>query len=154
MSPNEELLKTFYTCFQQREPNGMTACYHPEVLFSDPIFQMLKGKQAISMWHMLIERSKDMEIVFGNIQADEQSGTAHWEAKYTYSATGRKVHNVVNAQFRFQEGSILVHHDIFDLWHWASQALGMSGYLLGWTPFMQHTIRSKTAQLLNDYIDR
>lgn len=152
MHPNEELIKTFYTCFQQRNPAGMTACYHPEIVFSDPVFQTLKGERAIAMWHMLVGRSKDMEISFGAIQADEQQGSAHWEASYTYSATGRKVHNVVNAQFRFQEGHIVLHQDTFELWKWASQALGTSGGLLGWTPFLQRTIRQKAAQALDAYI--
>ena len=154
MHPNEELLKTFYTSFQQRNADGMTACYHAEIVFSDPVFQTLKGERAVAMWHMLLGRSKDIEIIFGDVQADEQSGSAHWEAKYTYSATGRKVHNVVNAQFRFQEGSILVHHDSFDIGKWASQALGMSGRLLGWTPFMQKAIRQRAAQTLDAYIAR
>ena len=154
MHPNEELLKTFYTCFQRREPAGMTACYHPEVVFSDPVFQTLKGERASAMWHMLIGRSKDIEILFGDIQADEQSGSAHWEARYTYSATGRKVQNVVQAQFGFQEGSILVHQDTFDLWKWAAQALGISGRLFGWTPLMQQTIQRKAAQTLDAYMER
>ena len=154
MHPNEELLKTFYTCFQRREPAGMTACYHPEVVFSDPVFQTLKGERASAMWHMLIGRSKDIEILFGDIQADEQSGSAHWEARYTYSATGRKVQNVIHAQFRFQEGSILVHQDTFDLWKWAAQALGISGRLFGWTPLMQQAIQRKAAQTLDAYMDR
>ena len=154
MHPNEELLKKFYTCFQQRDADGMTACYHAEVVFSDPVFQALKGERAIAMWHMLIGRSKDIEITFGDIQADEQSGVAHWKARYTYSATGRKVHNVIDARFRFQEGRILVHHDTFDIWKWASQALGLSGRLLGWTPFMQKAIRRKAAQTLDAYIER
>src|SRR5690349_19279904 len=154
MHSNEELLKRFYTCFQQRDPDGMTACYHSEVVFSDPIFQTLKGKRAIAMWHMLIGSSKDMEIIFGDIQADEQHGTAHWEASYTYGTAHRKMHNVVNAQFRFQNGKILVHQDTFNLEKWAAQALGLPGRLLGWTPFIQQTIRRKAAQALHAYIER
>jgi hypothetical protein len=132
----------------------MTACYHPEIVFSDPVFQTLKGERAIAMWHMLVGRSKDIEISFGQIQADEHQGSAHWEASYTYSATSRRVHNVVNAQFCFQEGHIVLHQDTFDLWTWASQALGIGGRLLGWTPFLQHTIRQKAAQTLDAYIER
>ncbi len=154
MHPNEELIKTFYTCFQQRNPAGMTACYHLEIVFSDPVFQTLEGERAVAMWHMLVGRSKDIEISFGEIQADEQQGSAHWEATYTYSATSRKVHNVVNAQFRFQDGHIVLHQDTFDLWKWAAQALGTSGSLLGWTPFLQRTIRRKAAQTLDAYIKK
>lgn len=154
MHPNEELIAKFYTCFQQRDVAGIAACYHPEVVFSDPVFQTLKGERASAMWRMLVGRSKDIEVSFGEIQADDQQGSAHWEATYTYSATGRKVHNVIDARFRFQEGRIFIHQDTFDLWKWAAQALGTSGRLLGWTPFMQRAIRQKAAQALDAYINR
>ena len=154
MHPNEELLTQFYRCFQQRDPEGMTACYHPEVVFSDPIFQTLKGERTRAMWHMLLGRSTDIEISCKDIWADAQSGGAHWEARYTHPATSRTIHNVVNAQFRFREGLILVHQDTFDLWKWTAQALGTSGRLLGWTPMMQKAIRRKAAQTLDSYRNR
>jgi ketosteroid isomerase-like protein len=153
MHPNEELLTRFYTCFQQKDPAGMAACYHPDAVFSDPIFQTLKRERAVAMWQMLLGRSKDIEIIFSAIQADEQQGTAHWDARYTYSATGNKVHNIVDAHFRFRDGLILIHQDTFDLAKWASQALGTSGRLLGWTPFMQQAMRRNAAKALDTYID-
>jgi SnoaL-like domain len=153
MHPHEELIEQFYTCFQQKDPAGMAACYHPDAVFSDPIFQTLKRERAVAMWQMLLGRAKDMKVIFSAIQADEQQGTAHWDAHYTYSATGHKVHNVVDASFRFQDGLILVHQDSFDLTKWAAQALGTSGRLLGWTPFMQQAIRSNAAKGLDAYIN-
>lgn len=153
MHPNEELLNKFYTGFQQRDPDTMTAWYHPKIAFSDPIFQTLKGERAIAMWHMLIGSSKDMEITFRDIRADEQQGTAHWEATYTYGPAHRKMQNIVTAQFRFQDGRILVHQDTFNLEKWAAQALGIPGRLFGWTPLIQQTIRRKAAQALDAYIE-
>ncbi|MBA2392108.1 MAG: nuclear transport factor 2 family protein [Ktedonobacteraceae bacterium] len=152
MHPNEELLTRFYTCFQQKDAAGMAACYHPDAEFTDPIFQTLKRERAVAMWQMLLGRSKDIEIIFSDVQADEQQGKAHWDAYYTYSATGRKVHNIVDAQFRLQDGLILIHKDTFDLAKWAAQALGVTGRLLGWTPFMQQTIRRNAAKTLDAYI--
>jgi limonene-1,2-epoxide hydrolase len=152
MHPNEALLNKFYTSFQQRDADSMTACYHSEIVFSDPIFQTLKGERAIAMWHMLIGSSKDMQVTFSDIRADDQQGTVHWEATYTYGPAHRQMHNIVNAQFRFQDGKILVHQDTFDLTRWAAQALGIPGRLFGWTPFIQQTIRSKAAQALESYI--
>ena len=153
MHASEELLTRFYTCFQQRDPDGMAACYHPDAMFSDPIFQTLKRERAVAMWHMLLGRSKDIKIIFSNIQGDEQQGTARWDAYYTYSATGHKVHNIVDAHFRLQDGLVLMHQDTFDLTKWASQSLGTTGRLLGWTPFMQQAIRRNAAKGLDAYID-
>lgn len=154
MHPNAELIERFYTSFQRRDAEGMVACYDPAIVFSDPVFQTLGGGRAGAMWRMLVGRSKDIEISFRDIQADDERGAAHWEATYTYSATGRKVHNVIDASFRFQDGRILAHQDTFDIWKWAGQALGPSGALLGWTPFMQSTIRRRAAQSLDVYMKR
>ena len=52
MHPNAQLIQTFYTAFQNRDAAGMAACYHPEVVFSDPVFPHLEGPKAIAMWQM------------------------------------------------------------------------------------------------------
>ena len=83
----------------------MIECYHPEIHFKDEVFN-LNGKQVGAMWHMLCERGKDLEISFKAIQVNENIGTAHWEAKYTFAQTKRKVHNKIDAQFEFQDGKI------------------------------------------------
>ena len=62
-----------------------------------------------------------------------------------FSTTGRKVHNVIDAMFGFQDGKIIRHNDHFDLWRWTRMALGTSGILLGWSPVVQNKVR-ETAQ--------
>ena len=41
-----------------------------------------------------------------------ETGRAHWEADYTFSSTGRKVHNVIDATFEFEGGLIRAHRDM------------------------------------------
>jgi hypothetical protein len=106
------------------------------------------------MWRMLAERGKDLEVSVRDIRADDNTGSAHWDARYTYSATGRKVLNRVDAHFQFQAGQIVVHHDIFNLWRWAAQALGPSGLLLGWSPIMRRAIQRNAQLTLDKYIAR
>ena len=84
---------------------------------------------------MLSEGGTDLQATHRDVQADDTTGHAHWEARYTFSTTGRKVHNIIEAEFQFQAGRIAVHHDRFNFWGWSSQALGPTGILLGWTPF-------------------
>lgn len=148
---NKQLIETFYTAFQQRNHAGMIACYHPDVHFSDPAFGDLHGKRAMAMWHMLCERGKDLQISFDNIDANEQSGQAHWEAIYTFS-TGRNVHNIIDAAFTFADGLIVRHADSFDFWRWARMALGSTGLLLGWSSFMQKKVRETAVSGLNKFI--
>ena len=97
------------------------------------------------MWEMLITRGRDLTLEFSDISADEKSGSAAWIATYTFSVTGRKVVNQVHANFLFEEGKIIRHIDSFSFYHWARQALGIMGLLLGWTPIVRNKIR-KTAK--------
>ena len=108
---NVQLINRFYSSFQQRDYAGMIACYHLQVEFADPVFQGLKGKQPGAMWHMLIERGTDMQIQFNNVASQGSTGQAHWEATYTFSGSGRRVHNIIDATFEFADGRIIRHRD-------------------------------------------
>jgi len=152
MNANEETIRRFYTAFQQRDAAGMVACYAPDVQFSDPVFTDLRGAQAGSMWTMLCERGKDLKIEFRDVRANGATGTAHWEAWYTFSTTGRKVHNIIDASFEFRDGKIVKHTDRFDLHRWSGLALGLPGKLLGWTPLLQNKIRAMAKKGLEDYV--
>lgn len=152
MHPNAELVTRFYEAFAKLDAEGMVACYHPEVVFSDAVFVDLRGFRAGAMWRMLCERAKGFELTFRDVRADDDTGAAHWDARYTFSATGRSVHNQIDAAFRFREGKIVDHRDTFDLWRWTRQALGVPGVLLGWAPFFQRTVRAKARAGLDDYV--
>ena len=149
---NEETIQRFYTAFQKRDAAGMAACYAPDVQFSDPVFTDLKGAQAGAMWKMLVERGKDTKIEFRDVRADATTGSAHWEAWYTFSTTGRKVHNIIDATFEFRDDKIVKHTDRFDLHRWAGLALGLPGKLLGWTPLLQNKIRAMAAKGHTEYL--
>ena len=148
MHPNAALIQTFYTAFGNRDARGMAACYHPNVTFSDEVFVDLECARATAMWEMLCERADDLKIEFRDIEADDSAGRAHWEAWYTFSATGRPVHNRIDARFEFQYGKILRHRDHFSFWSWASQALGPMGWLLGWSGFVRQRVRATAAKSL------
>jgi ketosteroid isomerase-like protein len=154
MHPNAELIKTFYTVFQSRDADGMNACYRSDIIFSDPVFGTLRGPEVTSMWQMLCERGKDLKIEFGDIHADDHTGSAHWEAWYTFSKSRRRVHNVIEAKFVFQEGKITQHTDRFNLWRWSAMALGPLGIFLGWTPFIQAGIRKEARYGLNAFMQK
>lgn len=141
--PNIELIDRFYSAFQRRDAEAMAACYADDVVFSDPAFGELRGEAARDMWRMLLSRAQDLSLTFTDVEADDQHGRAHWVARYTFSQTGRTVVNRIDARFVLRDGRIVEHRDSFDLWRWSRQALGLSGALLGWTPFVQRSIRAR-----------
>jgi ketosteroid isomerase-like protein len=146
---HEELIQNFYRAFQKRDAEGMAACYHAEVEFSDEVFPLLRGRRAGDMWRMLCARSKDLVLEFRDVRADDQKGSAHWDARYTFSKTGRSVLNRIDATFAFRDHKIVRHVDRFDFWRWSRQALGPAGLLLGWTPIVRGAVRRQAAQQLD-----
>jgi ketosteroid isomerase-like protein len=152
MNHGEALIDNFYSCFASRDPDGMCACYHPGVVFSDPVFGLLESAQTAGMWHMLCARAEDLRISCSGIRADSAGAAAHWEATYRFSRTGRPVHNVVQAAFSFRDGLIVRHADTFSLWRWAGMALGPAGLLLGWTPFLRSAVRGEARRGLAEFM--
>ena len=146
----KDVLEKFYLSFEKLDAEGMVACYHDTIEFEDPAFGILKGEKAKNMWRMLCEsqKGKDFKIKYSGIEILNDKGKAHWEAYYSFSKTGRKVHNVINAEFEFKDGKIIKHVDNFDLYKWSKQALGFQGLMLGWTGFFKKKLHKQTNKML------
>jgi ketosteroid isomerase-like protein len=152
MSNHAQLIEQFYSAFAKQDAEGMIACYHAQVRFSDPVFVDLDAREAAGMWRMLCERAQAFSLEFSDVRAEGESGSAHWEARYLFSATGRSVHNVIDAAFRFADGKIIEHRDEFDFHRWSKQALGTPGLLLGWTPLLRNKVRAQARKGLEHYL--
>jgi ketosteroid isomerase-like protein len=151
MHKNAALIESFYQAFQRRDHAAMARCYGPDIVFRDAVFA-LDGWRVGAMWRMLCERAADLRVEYHDVRADGTAGSATWSAWYTFSATGRHVHNRIRAAFVLQDGLIVRHSDRFDLHRWAAQALGLKGLLLGWSSPVQRTIRTNAARALESYI--
>jgi hypothetical protein len=148
------IIEKFYTAFENLDGVKMAECYHPEIIFEDPAFGKLKGERAKKMWMMLCksQKGKDFKIIFSDIKYEKGKGTAKWDAFYTFSQTGRKVHNEVFASFEFKDNLIVKHYDDFNLHKWAKQAMGFKGFLLGGTAYFKSKLQEKTNKLLNEFV--
>ena len=146
----KHLITDFYQAFHQLDANKMTSYYHKDIVFKDPAFGILRGKEANTMWQMLCatQKGKDFKVEASNIT----DNSAHWEAHYTFSKTGRKVHNKIDATFEFKDGLIIKHTDNFNLHNWAKQAIGFKGWLLGGTGFFRKKLQSQTNYLLHKFM--
>lgn len=143
--PNAAVLTRFYEAFARHDGATMAACYHPEIVFSDPVFPRLVGDAPGAMWRMLTARAPRLRVEFRDLSADAEGGQVHWEAWYPFGPAERSVHNVIDARFRFRDGLIVEHLDHFDFARWAGQALGLPGKLLGWSPLLRGAVRRKAA---------
>ena len=146
---NRATIERLYAAFGQRNGAAMTACYSPDAHFRDPAFGDLEGEEVGAMWRMLTGRAADLEIELLEHEAGEETGSAHWIARYTFSSTGRPVANDVQASFRFApDGRIADHVDVFDFRRWATQALGPSGRLVALLPPLRSKVRARALDQL------
>jgi len=147
------LADRFYAAFAKRDAETMAACYADDATFSDPAFPDLKGEVVRDMWRMLCARGKDLRIEHQVLGAGTDGGTVqtYWQAWYSFSGTGRGVHNRIAAFMVVRDGLIVEHRDDFDFYAWSRQALGPIGLLLGWTPFLKRKVRAQAALALERF---
>lgn len=152
MHENEKSIIKFYTALANGDAATLCKSYHPNIQFRDPTFGLLKGNDVCDMWKMLIKKSKgEIKIEVKEVNATEYIGSALRIASYNFSQNNRKVVNVIRAHFQFKDGLIIKHTDDFDIWKWSKQALGIKGFLFGWTGFFQTKINEQALLSLKKY---
>jgi predicted SnoaL-like aldol condensation-catalyzing enzyme len=137
---NTILLDRLFTSLDGHDHAAMAGCYGTAAKFSDIAFCLEGRKQIHAMWHMICEG--DIRAKFHIVDADNHSAQVNVTDDYTFSSTGRKVHNVIQSRFRFQDGVIIEHQDSCDARAWAAMALGGAS---GWFAGRFHLLRSKKA---------
>lgn len=153
MHINEQVITKFYSAFQKLDYKTMQSCYSDDIIFSDPVFGVLKGDEAKAMWEMLCKSAKDFSLTFGEIELlDEEYATCRWTASYTFSKTGKRVINRIKAYMKLENGKIIEHSDAFRLSTWIGQALGWKGVLFGWTGFMKRAVQKKARRGLDGFM--
>jgi ketosteroid isomerase-like protein len=153
MDENEEVIARFYNAFARRDHAAMNECYTSDIMFSDPVFGLLRGVEVNKMWEMLCKNAVNLDISFSNIRSlGEDYYTCDWVASYTFSKTGRNVVNNVRAYMRFSNGKICEHSDGFSIHKWSKQAIGLTGLFFGWNSFFQNKIRKQAKRNLQKFM--
>ncbi|AVP96356.1 ketosteroid isomerase [Ahniella affigens] len=153
-----EKIEQFYQAFARLDGEAMTAFYAPDAWFEDEAFSLRGRVEVGGMWQMLCAavkaKGKDVwKLDYSGIRSEHGKVLAHWEPVYRFSATGRMVHNIIDAEFEFRDGLIVGHRDRFDFNRWAKQALGpMPVLLLGWTPLLRNKVRNTARANLNKFL--
>jgi len=150
---SRQTIERFYAAFAQLDSATMAACYASDAHFDDEAFSLRGREQIGGMWTMLCDAVKAKGRDVWKLEASAITDrSAHWEPTYNFSATGRTVHNIIHAHFRFADGLIVEHVDDFDFWRWSRQALGPAGRLLGWTPLLRNRVRREAARTLDRFV--
>ena len=150
----QRTITRLYDALSRLDGDTMQACYAPAAQFDDEAFSLTGPAQIGGMWRMLCSttQAKGRDVWRLDFR-DVTDHSAHWEAHYRFSATGRMVHNIIDANIQCgPDGLIQRHRDSFDFWRWSRQALGASGLLLGWTSFLRNKVRAQAAANLARFL--
>ncbi len=153
---SQATIERFYAAFARLDGDAMQACYAADARFDDEAFSLSGEREIGGMWRMLTQATKADARSRAHWKLEVSRITdhsAHWEAHYLFSATGRAVVNRIDAEFEFDgRGLITKHRDRFDFHAWSRQALGLPGLLLGWTPFLRNKVRTQAAARLQRFL--
>lgn len=140
---SKSTIEQFYKAFASLDSKTMAECYALDATFEDEVFNLRGRTHVGGMWAMLCAAIKKSGRTDWKLEVrDITERSAHWEPTYRFSATGRVVHNVIDAEFEFDShGLIKRHRDRFDFWRWARQALGLRGVLFGWTDWLRRKVQ-------------
>lgn len=148
-------IETLYAAFKRLDAATMAGCYAEDTRFDDEVFSLRGRREVGGMWGMLCAATaaKGRDVWRLEVR-DVTERSAHWDAHYRFSATGRMVLNRIDASFEFDpQGLITRHVDRFDFWAWSRQALGAPGLLLGWTPLLRNKVRRQAAANLKRHLE-
>jgi hypothetical protein len=147
-------VERLYAAFAKLDAETMAACYAPDAVFDDEAFSLRGREQIGGMWAMLCDAVKAKGRDVWKLETrDITARSAHWEPTYRFSATGRMVHNIIDAEFEFDAAGLITRHrDRFDFWRWSRQALGAPGLLLGWSPMLRGKVRAQAAKNLDRFL--
>lgn len=154
ISQNRKLVESFYIAFAQSKADEMVRCYHPGAEFEDPAFGKLDYAHLRLMWQLLCRNSRDFKLQYEIKSVDTHEAKVHWQAGYFYGKQQRPVQNRVRTHIQFKDGKIYRHRDYFSLWRWAGQAMGLNGWLVGWSGFFGKHFRQQSRDMLDRLLDR
>jgi len=153
---HKDTIERFYAAFERLDDATMQACYAEDAQFDDEVFSLRGRHQIGGMWRMLCSATRDKGRTHWKLQTrDITERSAHWDAHYKFSVSGRLVVNRIDAEFEFDgQGLIVRHRDRFDFWSWSRQAMGLAGLVLGWTPYFRRQVRLQAAANLQRFLGK
>jgi hypothetical protein len=132
MHTNGVLLQRLFTALDDHDHRTMAGCYHAAATFRDIAFDLTGEPEIHAMWHMICENT-DIRATFEVLHADDREGRVALVDHYTFTDTARKVRNVIDSRFKFENGVIVQHRDHCDPKAWAGMAFpgGARAFLAG-----------------------
>lgn len=142
---DKEIVTAFMICFKEQDVRGMMSYYSDDIVFFDPLADLLNGKEEVAArWNLFFEDASQCNIeVEEVVDEGDDYYTCKWVANFLHSATGRSVSLSAKANFKMVDGKIAEHSDGFSLHKYCEQAFGIVAKLIGWNSMYQRARKNE-----------
>ncbi len=131
-------IEKYFESFKKQDTQAMASAYSGDIVFFDPLADLLKESEVEVRWHLFFEDAMDCSITHqAIIDLGDDYYTCKWQAIFIHSQTKRPVTLNAKANIKLQENKIAEYSDAFSLHQYCTQAFGGVAYLLGWNSIYQ-----------------
>jgi hypothetical protein len=160
---NEDVVKNFFSYYQQHDFKGMHSCLDENIKFSDFAYD-IRGNHVKAMWHLFcisyLPRKKPVDVPeFEIIEAVEDTVLAKYRVSYLYGEKERPVDYFIEAYFRIKDNKICEQKDKFSsvsTFGFVKMALGFPYQLIAIKPLdqlLRILINKKVMKKLNKFME-
>lgn len=142
---DKEIVKAFMSSFKKQEVQGMMSYYSGDIVFFDPLADLLNGKEEVeARWKLFFEDASQCNIEIEDV-VDEGDDyyTCKWLANFLHTSSGRYVHLSAKANFKMADGKIAEHSDGFSLHKYCEQVFGIVAKVIGWNSMYQRARKNE-----------
>jgi ketosteroid isomerase-like protein len=151
----KEIVEYFLNCFKRQDVSGMCSVYTSDIVYFDPLADLLKEKEEVKWrWKLFFEDASNCNISTENI-VDEGEGyyTCKWTASFNHSETGRAVTLKSKSNFKLEHNLITEHSEAFSLHQYCKQVYGAVAYVIGWNSMYQKARKNEFRRRLLHYLN-
>jgi ketosteroid isomerase-like protein len=153
MDSNRELIRTFFSAFQNRNFEAMRNCCNDNLVYFDPLYHFLNGEHVLSMWKCRYAYVEKFCLEFSDIVTDDNEYyTIQYHLSYVAEETGKVVNQTIKSYMRVLSGKIVEHSDAFSIHQWSSMVYGTIAKLIGWNRFYQNRLKKNARKKLLKFI--
>jgi hypothetical protein len=142
------VVERFFSAYANADPVAMSACLHPQISYSDPLFPDLRGVRVGLRWHWQLRHATEFKLQKQIMFMDERKAQLKLDVAYLWH--GRAVHHEVLSTLTIWDDLIVRQIDEYPYWPYAKQAYGVAGHLLGGLGWAQSVVQRRAAAAVEE----
>ena len=148
-SASASVVDRLFEALRRADASVIDACYHPQISYSDSVFEDLRGARVALRWRMLLQQADGFSLEHGLVFADERKAQVQWTADYRLR--GKRIRVPILSTLAIWDDLIVRQVDEYNFWQYSRQAQGIPGLLLGGLEPFQKIVRRRARRDLERF---